>query len=582
MKLLLKQYLASLNERDELDVVLPDIMSEVGYTVISRPKRGTTQYGVDVAATGAHPETGEKALFLLSIKSGDLTRDEWATGQQALRPSLEEILEVYIPKHVPKRYRGLPIIIALCFGGDIQEDVRPRIDGFIDKNTVAGKIEFAEWNGDYIADLIATGLLRENIFSKPMRSSFRKAVALVDEPAVCVSHFADLVVRLTKAEPKKPIDRLRIARQIYIASWTIFVWCRDADNLEAAYRASALATLKMWDLCRAHFGPRKTGRAIAEAMDKMFALFRIIGAAFIEQHVAPYAKTDDGLGVSVPSSASVDVNLKLFEVLGRVALQGLWLIHAKAFLGDDVEPEHKAALDQEIDRTRQLITDMIDHNPVYYSPLRDDHAIEISLVGFFMLHCRAHNHLSHWIDQITMSCIFAHRSDGAYPCVFQEYADLAQHPKHTEDYQEEATIGSVLYPTLGMWLAVFRNEPGFDALAKFHAQDMAHSTWQMWIPDTTSEEHYYANSANHGSAVTHLDTANGLEGLVSQVEKEVLACAEFAELSAMQYGCWPIIFMTSQHYRLPVPPHFWTMRLIPEAEREPEKPEENEGGASPD
>lgn len=76
MKLLLKQYLASLNERDELDVILPDIMSEVGYTVISRPKRGTTQYGVDVAATGPHPETGEKALFLLSIKSGNLTRDQ--------------------------------------------------------------------------------------------------------------------------------------------------------------------------------------------------------------------------------------------------------------------------------------------------------------------------------------------------------------------------------------------------------------------------------------------------------------------------------------------------------------------------
>jgi hypothetical protein len=104
MKLLLKQYLASLNERDELDVVLPDIMSEVGYTVISRPKRGTTQYGVDVAAIGPHPKTGDKALFLLSIKSGDLTRDSWTNGNQALRPSLEEMIEVYVPKHVPVRY----------------------------------------------------------------------------------------------------------------------------------------------------------------------------------------------------------------------------------------------------------------------------------------------------------------------------------------------------------------------------------------------------------------------------------------------------------------------------------------------
>ena len=310
MKLLLKQYLASLNERDELDVILPDIMSEVGYTVISRPKRGTTQYGVDVAATGPHPETGERALFLLSIKSGNLTRDEWATGKQALRPSLEEILDVYIPKHVSKRYQNLPKIIALCFGGDIEEDVRPRIDGFIDNHTVSNKIEFAEWNGDYIADLIATGLLRENIFSKALQTSFRKAVALVDEPAVCYAHFNDLLDGLTANTPQKLADRLRIARQIYLATWTVFVWCRDANNLEAAYQCSALATLRMWDLCKEHFGPQKAGQRLDEATGKMVSLFRTIGAAFIEEHVVPYAPIDDGLGVAVPSAASVDIKSK--------------------------------------------------------------------------------------------------------------------------------------------------------------------------------------------------------------------------------------------------------------------------------
>lgn len=563
MKLLLKQYLASLNERDELDVVLPDIMSEVGYTVISRPKRGTTQYGVDVAAVGPHPNTGEKALFLLSIKSGDLTRDSWTTGTQALRPSLDEILEVYIPKRIPARYKKLPIVIALCFGGDIQEEVRPRVEGYVEKNAIPGQLDFEEWNGDHIANLIATGLLRENIFPKGMQSSFRKSVALVDEPAVCLAHFQDLLRQLATAPTMDARDRLRATRQIYLATWTIFVWCRDAENLEAAYRVSTIATLRLWDLSRGHFGKTKLGKALSEVMQKMILLCRIIAASYIENHVAPYSAIEDGLGSSVPSAASVDVNLKLFEVLGRLALNGLWLIHTKALASDSEDSEFTTALDSEIQKSLELILNTIQKNPALYTPLRDDHAIEITLTGLFLIHLKAYDFLSRWIEQITLSSIFSFRSNGSYPCVFREYADLAMHPKAVDGYRAEATVGSILYPTLGVWLAIFQDAQSFNVLADFHAKDMAHSTWQLWMPDNTSEGHLYANSDIHGSGVTHLGTADGPDALLEQIRKEIVACNEFNELSAMRYGLWPIVLMACLTYRLPIPPHFWTMTLLP-------------------
>ena len=53
MKLILKEYLASLSERDELDVVLPDLLSQMGLNVFISPSRGGKEYGVDVAAVGA-------------------------------------------------------------------------------------------------------------------------------------------------------------------------------------------------------------------------------------------------------------------------------------------------------------------------------------------------------------------------------------------------------------------------------------------------------------------------------------------------------------------------------------------------
>lgn len=564
MKLLLKQYLASLNEREELDIVLPDIMSELGYTIISRPKRGTTQYGVDVAAIGPHPETGDKALFLLSIKSGNLTRDNWATGNQALRPSLEEVIEVYVPKHVPVRYKDLPIIVAVCFGGDLHENVRPRVEGFIEKNTKVGKLEFVVWNGDHISNQIATGLLRENIFPKAMQASFRKAVAMVDEPSVCVAHFRNLLWQLAETQPKALVDHLRLARQIYLASWTVFVWCRDAENLEAAYSTSVIASLRMWHLCNAHLGKSKPAKALAEVMQKMMMLNRIIAASFVEKHVAPYCETKDGLGVSVSSPASVDINLKLFEVLGRMAINGLWLIHTKATMYKNAEPNFQSALDAELQKSLNMICDAIQNNPALYTPLRDDHAIEITTVGLFLMQCKAYDFLQNWIEQITLSSIFSHRANGKYPCVFREYADLAMHPRAIAGYREEATVGSILYPTLGVWLAIFQDAKNFSILANFHAKDMAHSTWQLWIPDTISEEHLYLNSEVHGSCIAHLGTGHGPEALLEQVRKEIIACKEFGELSSMRYGLWPIVLMACLTYRLPIPPHFWTMSLLPD------------------
>ena len=64
MKLLIRDYLASLKERDELDAILPDLLSELGFTVYSRPRRGTIQRGVDIAAIGKG-EDGERKVFLL-------------------------------------------------------------------------------------------------------------------------------------------------------------------------------------------------------------------------------------------------------------------------------------------------------------------------------------------------------------------------------------------------------------------------------------------------------------------------------------------------------------------------------------
>ena len=220
MKLLFRNYLASLREREELDAILPDLLSELGYTVYSRPQRGTAQAGVDIAAVG-NDEDGVRKFFLFTVKSGDLTRQTWDGTPQALRPSLNEIRDVYIPTRIPRQYRNLKIVICLVFGGDMEEQVRSAVTGYRNDNCTEN-ITFEEWNGDKLAGLLMQGILREEIMPRALRAHFQKAVALVDEPDIACQHFERLVYELNKSANDDKA-RVRIARQLYIGLWVFFV-----------------------------------------------------------------------------------------------------------------------------------------------------------------------------------------------------------------------------------------------------------------------------------------------------------------------------------------------------------------------
>lgn len=311
MKLVIREYLASLKERDELDAVLPDLLTELGFTVYSRPARGTRQYGVDVAAVGPGQD-GVKRVHLFSVKSGDLDRNEWNTASpQSLHPSLDEILDHYIPSRIPPEYSALPIAICLTFGGAIDEQVRAEVTGYMTRNSSA-KISFEEWNGDRLAQVILDGILREELLPPSQRSHLRKSVAMVEEPDVALDHFQKLLRALANEAGVTPAARLSQARLINICLWIMFVWAREADNVEAPYRASELALLEVWQLLKADIArTSRAGEAASFVINELAELHFTFWDALFEDKILPAAETRHAISSAVESHASLDVNLKL-------------------------------------------------------------------------------------------------------------------------------------------------------------------------------------------------------------------------------------------------------------------------------
>ena len=50
MRLVIKDYLTLLKEKDELDLLLCDLLLQMGYLMDNKPETGNRQYGVDIRA----------------------------------------------------------------------------------------------------------------------------------------------------------------------------------------------------------------------------------------------------------------------------------------------------------------------------------------------------------------------------------------------------------------------------------------------------------------------------------------------------------------------------------------------------
>ena len=554
MKLILKEYLSSLRERGELDVIFPDLLSQLGLNVYSRPGRGTRQYGVDIGAVGSL-DAGPQRVYLFSIKPGDLTRKDWdSDAVQSLRPSLNEIIDAYIPNRLPAEHRGKDIVICIGLGGDVQEQVRPQLTGFITQNTTAN-LTFEEWNGDKLASLIQSSFLREDLLPKGARSSFRKSLALLDEPETSHRHFAALIVSLSAVDALKDAERITAIRQISICLWVLFSWAREAGNMESAYLSSELALLYGWKIVKQYAGQNgKVTQAVETAFFSIFSAYQQICSEFLAKNVLPHVGKLHALSSAGRASSSLDVNLKLFDLLGRLATDGIWAYWGACRYSDE-EAEVKQQGLQEAWRSMSAVKALISNNPALLLPAKDDQAIDIFIAASLLaLDENSHDDIRRWLAEILRRASFAYQVHGHYPCILRSYSDLLSHPKSGDnEYRKNVTSGSILYPILALWAALLDDEKTYNNIADLKQKYLLHCNFQLWYPDECSEAHFYTNSDSHGAVLSNVCVDRSKEEFLAQVFGECDQSPQFKELSAITFDYWPLIVVACRHYRLPLP-----------------------------
>lgn len=427
-----------MKERHELDAFSPELLSDMGFNIISRPQVGTRQYGVDVAAIGKNGQ-GQDAVYLFSIKGGDLTRREWdGNTNQALRPSLNEIIDVYITKNIPPEHHSKPVIICLCFGGEIREQVRPLVTSFISRNT-SNKISFEEWNGDKLAQLIQDNFLKEDFLPRDYQGLMRKSLALLDEPLTSYRYFKELTIAIL-ASDKNEVTRIH---QVYISLWILFIWCRGEDNLESAFLSAELAMLYCWDLIKNLDGyPRTEKRNLIDVINSLLRLYRLVCNFYLTTKIIPYCHIKHGLSSAVRGGNHIDVNLKLFDILGRLSLEILWLA---SDISNTAEDNQKISLKNIQSQYIQAIKNLINNNPILLSPYQEKQTTEVALA---LLALNQEGHLIYihpWLKAMLERIQSNFVANLTYPSTLSEYSELIEHPTDEQGYKEKVTKSSVLY-----------------------------------------------------------------------------------------------------------------------------------------
>ena len=553
MKLIVRDYLKALKEDGELDRLLVDLLSQLGLKIQGSPKKGVAQSGVDLWAVGKLPGDDEESVYLVSVKRGNLTRDKWLLGTQALRSSLCEILDDFIPHHIPKHLAGKRIVVCIAIGGEIESNVQRHVKGFIEKAEKDHPgLRVQEWNGDFIAGLVCKSLLSAKLVSGDKQRLLFRALAMVQEPEASLNSFRQFVSELFQDTSTRS-EWTRNARAGILSLAILDQYCQEVNNLEASFQGAEHFQLLLWEHVKRAKAKKLAGEK--EIKSVLASSFQVVHMCQV-RYLAKFEGLSGGryhLSFVVPGHSILNVNLRLFDLLGRAASLGLknflLLRHLEQSRQDDLSEQKMLAW-----KLCQLVCEMIKNNPTLQFPVRDDFCIEVSLAAHFLALTGELKLLHWWLLHMVDNMNASMQVGQPFMCVFKDYPRLVEFSRKPVSRKETALPSSEMVPTLAVIALALGFFDIYGQLRELVRQHLPKTDLQLWFPAADSEEHIFlGDTMIHGRQLVSIaldDPKHFLEVILRECEESPFTPSCDKDMP------W-LPFASSRLYRLPLPVHWW-------------------------
>jgi hypothetical protein len=559
LALVIAEYLRTLKERNELDRLLPDLLIEMGYVPIARPQTGNRQFGVDIAARGISPDTGQAELLLLVIKQKDIGRSEWEGGDQAIRPSLNEIFDVYLSTHIEAEDNGKPIRIAVVTNGDLKQTILANWSGYVNNHKERALIEF--WGLDTLSALIECHLLDEHIFHDEDRRDLRRALALAGDVEYDQRDLHRLMLRTLGLTPegvpddstKSKKNLLKALRVVNFAAHVFASWALADGDGRQGVRAMERALLWSWHRVRA-FDGWDLDKDMTQALGSVWHGYQAVGRQYFEKIQAHCYFEDGLLGFA---SDSAELSLVAFEQIGILATIGL--PYVLSVVSDD---EARAAQHKSADVVAEALASLISKNGICNSPCFDRHSQDIVLGMLLLVLTGRIDKAKQWLTKLVRNIDYAFKAKRYVPIGSDSIDDLADiggwHSGNTADKLMQT---SWMMAVLAGWCVCLGSDDAYCALRRGLMQEYPDTCAQLWHPDDQIHQHLYFHAAHFSSGASeapiHLpeEMPHWLASMRVIVESD--QGKECLRTMGCRVGLPAIDLIACRHYGTPIAPTFW-------------------------
>ena len=561
MRLIVEEYLKELKERDELEGVVAGLMSAMGLVVLTEPTRGGRQHGVDLAVVGRMPDGEVEKLYLFSIKRGNIDRSNWDSGtKQDLRPSINEITSVYVKTGIPPEHKGKPIVVCICCGGKVDEKVWPDIQVYLndEKERLDAKgIEFEQWNGCKLSDLICKYFCSESVLVDADQRLLKRSLSMVDEPEVSIRNFMALVRAIMKAgEDDKTRGRTFSVKQLNLCLGLLGHFCEGAKNLEAVLQSLEMCLPLLWNYLGLKDITGRSGKEMIRAFLTTWGLYVRYESAFLEK-VSPLSKRSFFFTCACGANDEVDVNLQIFRTMGRVSSFGLGMYYMERWLIQNAEgvDDLQKAYGEIREKCAKTLMGLVNGNPTAHGPLLDGQSIDISATMLLLVYCGYAEFIKDYIHAILRRVATNLVIGRGFPVLELTYARMLDHvhEAHNSEYKKEVLPSSELIPQLALIAGVLKDEDCYEAVCGVWKNHLPHANLQMWFPGKETEASFFSGQQNFGNQLVSIDITDKtafLKSVKDESQQGMLPSTSFGAMAGLTFVCCVT-------RRIPIPPQYW-------------------------
>lgn len=478
MRLIIKEYIAQLKEKDELDILLSGIFEQKGYVADSQPKTGNRQYGVDIQLHN------DSEVLMFVVKQGDIDRIVWNGSVNAVRPSLEEIRDVIINSLTyEEKKKSIRIIVAT--NGKKDEAIKLNWNNFVNDNQMWNgipiKIEFM--GIDDIVMEVKDNFFNEYLFDSSMHSLMRKALYFIGEGDYKKVYFEQIVDSLLKKVKEAGNNKKKINKAcatLYMASQMVCAYAINEGTIKVSVDISEYVIIKFWKYL---LEEKLFEKQQVEWLIKFCKSYDHWNQLYLEKIERIVNKKS-----VLPNYNVVENRVLLYEVISYLASYGNYLLN--------VDTERAK-------RVLNVIVGMINEFSYFaYAPYDVSINVVIMIYRLLIYFGREKEVLS--LFQMQVETMMYH---------FKWHKKF---PAPSDNYEEaleiENNVGSVQYDTSSFWgycllmIATLDCKEIYNKISDFLIQDLEKTTKCVWFLRKEEEllfyDYYAMNVAGEGVEIT--------------------------------------------------------------------------------